>query len=145
MTPACETKEECTLSLQLFQRFLESKELMSMVGPFFLNKIRNWHNTVLACEPNWVFYRRKSLLAREEYTNSSHEASFRQVKYGFASLAPGMDVHESGKNLNTQANVTYKRTKSLANKQQTRFASWSAIPNLTSRLTRRGAGLAEAQ
>jgi hypothetical protein len=145
MTPACETKEEYTLSLQLFQRFLESKELMSMVGPFFLEKIRDWHNTVLACEPNWVFYRRKSLFAREEYTNSSHEASFRQVKYGFAALAPGMDVHESGKNLNTQANVTYQRTKSLANKQQTRFASWSTIPNLTSRLTRRGAGLAEAQ
>jgi hypothetical protein len=56
MTPACETKEEYTLSLQLFHRFLESRELLSRVGPFFLDKIRQWHNTVLACKPNWVFY-----------------------------------------------------------------------------------------
>jgi hypothetical protein len=145
MTPACETKEEYNLSLQLFNRFLESQELMSRVGPFFLEKIRRWHATVLSCEPNWVFHRRKSLFAREEYTNSSHEASYRQVKYGFAAVTPGMDVHQSGKSLSIQADESYKRMKSQASKDQTRFAKWSTNPLLTSRLTKRGAGLSEAQ
>jgi hypothetical protein len=145
MTPACETKEEYNLSLQLFVRFLESQELMSRVGPFFVEKIRQWHATVLSCEPNWVFHRRKSLFAREEYTNSSHEASYRKVKYGFAAVAPGMDIHQSGKSLSLQADVSFKLMKTKASKSETRFAKWSSNPQLTSRLTPRGAGLAEAQ
>jgi hypothetical protein len=145
MTAACETEEEYTLSLKLFVCFLESQELMSRVGPFFLTKIRSWHATVMSCEPNWVFHRRKTLFAREEFTNSSHEASFRQVKYGFAAVAPAMDVHQSGKNLSIKADISYKTMKSHATKEQTRFAKWSANPLLTSQLTKRGAGLSEAQ
>jgi hypothetical protein len=145
MTPSCETKEEFSLSRQLFLSFLESKELMSMVGPFFVDKIRIWQATIACCEPNWVFYRRKRLFAREEFTNSSHEASFRQVKYGFASLMPSMDVHESGKNLSIQADVSYKRMKSMAVQDKTRYCLWSSIPELTSKLTKRGAGLLEAE
>ncbi len=145
MTPACETKDEYSLSLQLFHRFLESQELLSRVGPFFLDKIRQWHNTVMACELNWVFYQRKSLFSKEEYTNSSHEASFRQVKYGFSAVGPGMDVQQSGNSLAIQADISMKRTKSTASKDQTRFPRWSAIPLLTSKLTKRGAGLTEAQ
>jgi hypothetical protein len=145
MTPACETQEEYNLSLQLFLRFLESQELMSRVGPFFLGKIRHWHATVLSCEASWVFHRRKSLFAREEYTNSSHEASFRQVKSGFAAVVAGMDVHQSGKNLSIKADVSYKTMKSNAAKQQERFTKWSTNPLLTSKLTKRGAGLSEAQ
>ena len=145
MTPACETKEEFSLSRQLFLRFLESKELISMVGPFFVEKIRIWQGTIASCEPNWVFYRRKSLFAREEFTNSSHEASFRQVKYGFASLSPSMDVHQSGKSLSIQADVNYKRMKGKATQEVNRYCPWSSIPELTSKLTKRGAGLVEAE
>jgi hypothetical protein len=42
MTPACQTKEEYALSCQLFLWFLESKELMTRVGPFFVEKIWQW-------------------------------------------------------------------------------------------------------
>jgi hypothetical protein len=112
---------------------------MSQVGPFFLDKIRRWHATVLSCEPNWVFHERKSLFAREEYTNSSYKASYQQVKYRFATVAPGMDVHQSGKSLSIQADLSYKWMKSNALKDQTRFAKWSTNPLLPSRLTKRGA------
>jgi hypothetical protein len=81
----------------------------------------------------------------KEYTNSSHKASYRQVKYGFAAVAPGMDIHQSGKSLSIQADFSFKLMKSKASKAQTRFAKWSTNPQLSSRLTKRGAGLAEAQ
>jgi hypothetical protein len=88
---------------------------------------------------------RKSLLAREEYKNSSQEASYRQVKYGFAAVTPGMDVHQLGKNLSIKADMFYKRMKSNASKGQTQFVKWYTNPLLTSRLTKCGAGLSEAQ
>jgi hypothetical protein len=119
---------------------------MSWVGPFFLDKIRRWHASILCCKPNWVFHQRKSLFTRQEYTNSSHKASYQQVKYEFAAVSsPGMDVHQSGKNLSIQADLSYKRLKSHASKDQNRFSKWSTNPLLTLRLTKRGAHLSKAQ
>jgi hypothetical protein len=93
------------------------------------------------CKPNLVFYQRKRLFAREEYTNFSHGASFRQVKYGFPSLSPSMDVHQSGKHLSIQADISYKCMKSKAAKDKTQHCLWSSIPELKSKLTKLGAGL----
>jgi hypothetical protein len=119
---------------------------MSKVGPFFLEKIRQWHSTIMSCEPNWVFHRRKSLFAREEYTNSSHESTYKQAKYGFAAVSALMDVHKSGNSLSLQASLSYDKLKSRAEKDQSKFTGgWSSNPLLSSLLTDRCAGLTEAQ
>jgi hypothetical protein len=146
MTSICESKEEYDLSRQLFHRFLESPELMSRVGPFYLEKIRQWHSTIMSCEPNWVFHRRKSLFAREEFTNSSHESTYKEAKYGFGAVSAHMDVHQSARSLSLQAEMFYKKLKSKAEKDNTRYTGgWSSNPFLSSRITKRGAGLTEAE
>ena len=146
MTSICESKEEYDLSRQLFHRFLESPELMSRVGPFYLEKIRQWHSTIMSCEPNWVFHRRKSLFAREEFTNSSHESTYKEAKYGFGAVSAHMDVHQSARSLSLKAEMFYKKLKSKAEKDNTRYTGgWSSNPFLSSRITKRGAGLTEAE
>jgi hypothetical protein len=122
-----------------------NNKLMSRVGPFFMEKIRLWHDTLSSCEPNWVFYRRKSLFACEEYNNSSHESSYRQAKYGFAAVSAMMDVHQLGHSLSIQANVSYQTLKSHAEKNLNRYCGWSSNPELSSQLTKRGAGLTKVQ
>jgi hypothetical protein len=97
-------------------------------------------------QANWVFHQRKSMFALETFTNSSsHESLYRQVKYGFASVLALMDAHQSGQSLSIQADVSYNWLKRKAGKDQTWYTGWLSNPNLTSRLTKRGAGLSEAE
>jgi hypothetical protein len=56
-----------------------------------------------------------------------------------------MDVQQLGKSLSIQADVSTKRMKSKAAQDRTRHCLWSSIPELTSKLTKRGAGLMEAK
>jgi hypothetical protein len=56
-----------------------------------------------------------------------------------------MNVHQSGKSLSIQADIIYKRMKSKATQDNNRYCFWSTISDLTSKLTRRGAGLVEGK
>jgi hypothetical protein len=56
------------------------------------------------------------VFAWEEFTNSSHKATYKQTKYGFAAVSAKMDVHQSGHSLSLQAHVSYNWLKSKAEK-----------------------------
>jgi hypothetical protein len=69
----------------------------------------------------------------------------KQAKYCFAAVSAQMDVHQSGHSQSLQADVSYNKLKSKAEKDQTRYTGWVSNPLLSSRITEWCAGLTEAE
>jgi hypothetical protein len=146
MTKGCETKEEYQVSKVLFVFYLESPELRKKLGPQLVKSVQDMYKTAIyPHEGDFVFYRRRTLFAFEEYTNSTQEASFAAVKRGTLAVLPSMDVDTSLKQLNQQAlrkTIGYEATglSRLSN-----YTLWSTISETTSKMVPYGGGLLEAE
>jgi hypothetical protein len=145
-TKGCETKEEYDVSKALFVFHLESPQLLKKIGPEYVQSVQDMYKTAIyPHEGDFVFYRRKTLFAFEEYTNSTQEASFAAVKRGTLAVLPSMDLHTSMKQLNQQASKKTVDYQAAGLSRLTNMALWSTISKTTSKMVLYGGGLLESE
>jgi hypothetical protein len=146
MTRGCETEEEYEVSRILFIYYLGTPELLEKIGADLVESVQQMYlRSVSPFQANFVFYRRKTLFAFEEFTSSTQEASFSGVKKGTLAVRPSMDVDTSLQQLNRQADKKKELYQAAALTGLSNNAMWSAIPMLTSKLVPYGAGLYESE
>jgi hypothetical protein len=104
-----------------------------------------YKKAVYPYENNFLFYRRNKVFAFEEYTNSTQEASFSGTKSGALAVLQTMDLDTSSRQLNNQEDRKAVNYIGSSLKELNTFTVWSAIPNITSKLTSFGAGLVETE
>jgi hypothetical protein len=146
MTKGCETKEEYEVSKILLIHHLNSKELLKTLGTDLVTSVQEmYRKAVYPNEANFVFYRRRLVMAQEEYTNSTQEASFAAVKHGTLAVKASMDMDASLRQLTQQAEKSCVQYEATALARLTTNATWSTATSVVSLLTPFGGGLVEAE
>jgi hypothetical protein len=143
-TPSCETELEYKISKCLLKHYLQSKHFQERIGRHYSN-VMDWFRSVESTIEVCLFYKRKTLAAFEQYTNSSAEANFSSLKFGYSKVNKRMGVARSNFHLNIQADEKTSRIRDKAVTDLDRSCVWSQIPHITSHLSTHGAGIFESE
>ena len=114
---ACENMCEYNISRQLFEHYLYSPDVVSVVGHSFgmmvLDFVRQHVEPIL---PQLFFFKRKHLRHFDQNMNVKHEGTFRGLKYGCTPIGPSLGLQKS---LITISNVGERKCGTV-HKQKTR-------------------------
>jgi hypothetical protein len=146
MTKGTETEEEYEVSKALFLYYLEGSELRKKIGPDLVESVQTmYRKSIYPFEANFVFHRRRTRRAFEEFTSTTQEASFSGMKRSSLRVLPTMDIDTSLQQLNRQAENKCTRYEAAALAGLSKSALWSSIPSVTDKMVPYGAGLLETE
>jgi hypothetical protein len=141
-TSATESREEFVVSKGLLKHYMQSTFFRKRIGRHYYN-VLEWFKGVESTIDLCLFYKRKTVVAFEEYTNSSAESNFKSMKYGYSKVHKKMSASRSNFHLNVQAEQRTSKIREKAVSDLVNSCVWSQLPEITSNLSTFGAGLFE--
>jgi hypothetical protein len=125
----CETEKEYNISKSLLFAYMQSLEVVSVMGQQNASRIFQFiRENVEPHESHYCFHKRKTVRHYDTFVNSAHEGTNNGLKNSAAPVLPQYTIDQSASVLTKNASVNTLAKEIAAGQQSIRHKLWSDLP-----------------